>query len=127
REQKTLSAQRAGLLTSTFQPAVATFATGTPVSNTMSEMWVMQHYLRSDVLAATNAESVTAWGQKFTKSETTLKPKMTGDGFEQVTRIGKYVNVPELMRMNSVFTDTVQRDQLESELPEVVGGDRQLL
>lgn len=127
REQKTLSAQRAGLLTSTYQPAVATFATGTPVSNTMSEMWVMQHYLRPDVLAATNAESVTAWGQQFTKSETTLKPKMTGDGFEQVTRIGKYVNVPELMRMNSVFTDTVQRDQLETDLPEVVGGDRELL
>src|SRR5699024_5850013 len=102
-------------------------ATGTPVSNTMSEMWVMQHYLRPDVLAATNAESVTAWGQQFTKSETTLKPKMTGDGFEQVTRIGKYVNVPELMRMNSVFTDTVQRDQLETDLPEVVGGDRELL
>src|SRR5699024_10135977 len=86
-----------------------------------------QHYLRPDVLAATDAASVTAWGQQFTKSETTLKPKMTGDGFEQVTRIGKYVNVPELMRMNSVFTDTVQRDQLETDLPEVVGGDRQLL
>lgn len=126
REQKTLSAERAGLLTSTYQPAVATFATGTPVSNTMSEMWVMQHYLRPDVLQATGAGSVTAWGQQFTKSETTLKPKMTGDGFEQVTRIGKYVNVPELMRMNAAFTDTVQRDQLETDLPEVVGGDRQL-
>src|SRR5699024_9430882 len=39
REQKVLSAERAGMLTSTYQPAVATFATGTPVSNTMSEMW----------------------------------------------------------------------------------------
>jgi|GEM_PF-1527659 len=127
REQKTVSAERAGLLTATYQPAVATFATGTPVANTMSEMWVMQHYLRPDVLAATNAETVTAWGQQFTKSETTLKPKMTGDGFEQVTRIGKYVNVPELMRINAAFTDTVQRDQLETSLPEVVGGDRVLL
>lgn len=127
REQKVLSADRAGMLTSTYQPAVATFATGTPVSNTMSEMWVMQHYLRPDVLQATGAESVTAWGQQFTKSETTLKPKMTGDGFEQVTRIGKYVNVPELMRINAAFTDTVQRDQLETDLPEVVGGDRILL
>lgn len=87
----------------------------------------MQHYLRPDVLAATNAESVTAWGQQFTKSETTLKPKMTGDGFEQITRIGKYVNVPELMRINASFTDTVQRDQLETDLPEVVSGDRVLL
>lgn len=127
REQKTVSAERAGLLTSTYQPAVATFATGTPVSNTMSEMWVMQHYLRPDVLAATDAQTVTAWGQQFTKSESSLKPKMTGDGFEQVTRIGKYVNVPELMRINSAFTDTVQRDQLETALPEVVGGDRVLL
>src|SRR5699024_4359851 len=89
REQKVLSPERAGMLTSTYQPAVATFATGTPVSNTMSEMWVMQHYLRPDVLQATGAGSVTGWGQQFTKSETTLKPKMTGDGFEQVTRIGK--------------------------------------
>lgn len=87
----------------------------------------MQHYLRPDVLQATGAQSVTAWGQQFTKSETTLKPKMTGDGFEQVTRIGKYVNVPELMRINAAFTDTVQRDQLETDLPEVVGGDRILL
>lgn len=87
----------------------------------------MQHYLRPDVLATTNAETVTAWGQQFTKSETTLKPKMTGDGFDQVTRIGRYVNVPELMRINSAFTDTVQRDQLETSLPEVVGGDRVLL
>lgn len=87
----------------------------------------MQHYLRPDVLRATGAEQVTAWGQQFTKSETTLKPRMTGDGFEQVTRIGKYVNVPELMRVNAAFTDTVLRDQLETALPEVVGGDRQLL
>src|SRR5699024_11385646 len=91
REQKTVSAQRAGLWTSTYQPAVATFATGTPVSNTMSEMWVMQHYLRPDLLAATDAASVTAWGQQFTTSQTSLKPRMTGDGFEQVNRINKYV------------------------------------
>src|SRR5699024_12328931 len=55
------------------------------------------------------------------------KPKMTGDGLEQVTRIGKYVNVPVLMRINAAFTDTVQRDQLETAVPEVVGGDRMLL
>ncbi|NWN87251.1 MAG: DEAD/DEAH box helicase family protein [Micrococcaceae bacterium] len=127
REQKTVSAQRSGLWTSTYQPAVATFATGTPVSNTMSEMWVMQHYLRPDVLAATDAESVTAWGQQFTTSRTSLKPRMTGDGFEQVNRINKYVNVPELMKINASFTDTVQRDQLETRLPEVVGGDRVLI
>src|SRR5699024_1732746 len=113
REQKVLSAERAGMLTSTYQPAVATFATGTPVSNTMSEMWVMQHYLRPDVLQAIGAESVTAWGQQFTKYETILKPKKTGDGFQQVTRIGKYVNVPKLMRINAAFTHTVHRDQLE--------------
>lgn len=127
REQKTVSAQRAGLWTSTYQPAVATFATGTPVSNTMSEMWVMQHYLRPDLLAATDAATVTAWGQQFTTSQTSLKPRMTGDGFEQVNRINKYVNVPELMKINAAFTDTVQRDQLETRLPEVVGGDRVLI
>src|SRR5699024_4932079 len=83
REQKVLSAERAGMLTSPYQPAVATFATGTPVSNPRAAMGVMQHYLRPDVLPATGAEPVTAWGQQFTKAETTLKPKMTADGFEQ--------------------------------------------
>lgn len=127
REQKILSAQRSGLMSSTYQPSVATFATGTPVSNNMAEMWVMQHYLRPDLLAATNTDTVTAWGQQFTTSETTLKPKITGDGFDQVTRIGRYVNVPELMRLNGSFTDTVLRDQLEASLPEVATGDRILL
>ena len=127
REQKVLSAQRAGLMSSTYQPSVATFATGTPVSNNMAEMWVMQHYLRPDLLTATNTDTVTAWGQQFTTSETTLKPKITGDGFDQVTRIGRYVNVPELMRLNGAFTDTVLRDQLEASLPAVATGDRILL
>src|SRR5699024_10371200 len=77
------------MLTSTYQPAVATFATGTPVSNTMSEMWVMQHYLRPDVLQATGAESVTAWGQQFTKSETTLKPISGHLGFQGRLRFGE--------------------------------------
>ncbi|MGO1381375.1 MAG: helicase-related protein, partial [Corynebacterium sp.] len=127
RERKTLSAERAGVATSSYLPAVATFATGTPVSNNMSEMWVMQHYLRPDLLEAASVESVTAWGQQFTKSQTTLKPKMTGDGFDQVTKIGRYVNMPELMGLNRNFTDTVQRDQLEATLPTVLGGDRILL
>ncbi|WP_324590530.1 helicase-related protein [Citricoccus sp.] len=127
RERKTLSAERAGVATSTYLPAVATFATGTPVSNSMSEMWVMQHYLRPDLLEAASVDTVTAWGQQFTKSQTTLKPKMTGDGFDQVTKIGKYVNMPELMGLNRTFTDTVQRDQLEATLPTVLGGDRILL
>ncbi|MEO9249328.1 helicase-related protein [Citricoccus nitrophenolicus] len=127
RERKTLSAQRAGVATSTYLPAVATFATGTPVSNSMSEMWVMQHYLRPDLLQAAAVDTVTAWGQQFTKSQTTLRPKMTGDGFDQVTKIGRYVNMPELMGLNRTFTDTVQRDQLEATLPSVLGGDRILL
>nr|WP_255459513.1 helicase-related protein [Micrococcus sp. TA1] len=127
RERKTLSAERAGVATSTYLPAVATFATGTPVSNSMSEMWVMQHYLRPDLLEAASVDTVTAWGQQFTTSQTTLKPKMTGDGFDQVTKIGKYVNMPELMGLNRTFTDTVQRDQLEATLPSVLGGDRILL
>ncbi|WP_413543327.1 helicase-related protein [Citricoccus nitrophenolicus] len=127
RERKMLSAERAGVATSTYLPAVATFATGTPVSNSMSEMWVMQHYLRPDLLEAASVDTVTAWGQQFTKSQTTLKPKMTGDGFDQVTKIGRYVNMPELMGLNRTFTDTVQRDQLEATLPTVLGGDRILL
>ncbi|MCT2090108.1 DEAD/DEAH box helicase family protein [Micrococcus terreus] len=127
RERKTLSAERSGLATSTYLPAVATFATGTPVSNSMSEMWVMQHYLRPDLLQAASVQTVTAWGQQFTKSETTLKPKITGDGFDQVTRVGKYVNMPELMGLNRTFTDTVLREQLETTLPAVRGEDRILL
>ena len=127
RERKTLSAERNGTATSTYLPAVATFATGTPVSNSMSEMWVMQHYLRPDLLEAASVATVTAWGQQFTTSETTLKPKMTGDGFDQVTKIGRYVNMPELMGLNRTFTDTVLRDQLEATLPAVRGGDRILL
>ncbi|WP_145992788.1 helicase-related protein [Micrococcus luteus] len=127
REVKTEAAERAGIAGPGYLPAVATFATGTPVANNMAEMWVMQHYLRPDLLEAAHADTVTAWGQAFTKVKPQLRPTVTGDGFQQVVKVSEYVNVPELLSINSTFTDVVLRDQLETTLPKVATGDRILM
>ena len=127
REVKQEAAERAGVAGPGYQPAVATFATGTPVANNMAEMWVMQHYLRPDLLEAAHVDSVTSWGQAFTKVKPQLRPNVTGDGFQQVIKVSEYVNVPELMSINSAFTDVVLRDQLETKLPKVATGDRILM
>lgn len=127
REVKTEAAERAGIAGPGYLPVVATFATGTPVANNMAEMWVMQHYLRPDLLEAAHADTVTAWGQAFTKVKPQLRPTVTGDGFQQVVKVSEYVNVPELLSINSTFTDVVLRDQLETTLPKVATGDRILM
>lgn len=127
REVKTEAAERAGVAGPGYLPAVATFATGTPVANNMAEMWVMQHYLRPDLLEAARVDTVTAWGQAFTKVKPQLRPTVTGDGYQQVIKVAEYVNVPELLSINSTFTGVVLRDQLETTLPSVATGDRILM
>ena len=88
---------------------VATFATGTPVANSLGEMWVMQSYLRPDLLAAAGVEGIDAWGAVFTGTTTSVELYATGSKLRPVTRIGEFVNVPELVAMSSVYTDAVTR------------------
>ncbi|WP_139244496.1 DEAD/DEAH box helicase family protein [Arthrobacter alpinus] len=127
RELKTEVAVRSGVNPLTYQPAVATFATGTPVANSMAEMWVMQRYLRPDLLAAAKLHSVDAWGNQFTRAQTRMELTPAGDSYKPVNRLVKFVNVHELLKLNQQFTSTVTSDDITAALPSIAGGARRAI
>ncbi|WP_024821119.1 helicase-related protein [Arthrobacter sp. 31Y] len=126
RESKTEDAIRGGYYREGYLPAVATFATGTPVANSMSEMWVMQHYLRPDLLARAGLEDVNSWANQFTERSTVLRISPAGGGYDQVERINKYINLPELLKITNQFSDVVTVSDITAKLPTLEGKDRQL-
>lgn len=127
RESKLDALERAGKPTQGVIPAVATFATGTPVANSLAEMWVMQRYLRPDQLDAAGLRSIDAWAGQFTESATKLELGPDGSTWRMKDRIARFTNVPDLLRMTSQFTSTVTREQIPSTLPSLVGGEYAIL
>jgi N12 class adenine-specific DNA methylase len=106
---------------------VATFATGTPVANSLGEMWVMQNFLRPDLLAAAGVADINDWGATFTAPVSTVEVTPSGTGMRSVTRVGKFCNLAELLSLSSVFTDVVVRDDVPIQLPQLIGGQRRIV
>lgn len=106
---------------------VATFATGTPVANSLGELWVMQSYARPDVLRDAGVEYIGDWGATFTATISTIEMNTTGTKLRPVTRVGKYTNLPELLALSSVYSDVVTRDQVPVKLPALRGGRRKVI
>jgi N12 class adenine-specific DNA methylase len=106
---------------------VATFATGTPVANSLGELWVMQNYLRPDLLAAAGVADINDWGANFTAPVSGVEVNATGTSLRTVTRVGKFCNLPELLALSSIFTDVVTRDEVPIELPSLAGGRRRVV
>lgn len=106
---------------------VATFATGTPISNSLGELWVMQTYLRPDLLEQAGVADLGDWGAAFTATTTTIEVNSTGTKLRPVTRVGKFTNLPALLAISSVYTDVVTRDQVPVELPPLRTGQRQII
>ena len=111
---------------------MATFATGTPVANSLGELYVMQSYLRPDLLADSGTADINDWGNTFTATVNTVEANATGTGLHPVTRVGKFTNLQELLALSSAFTDVVTRTQVASgrtglTLPELVGGRRKIV
>ena len=73
------------------------FATGTPVSNTMCEMFVMQKFLQNDRLEEMGLDYFDAWASTFGEVTTALELTVEGSGFRFKSRFNKFVNLPELM------------------------------
>ncbi|MDJ0362757.1 helicase-related protein [Rhodococcus sp. H29-C3] len=96
---------------------VATFATGTPVANSLAELWVMQHYLRPDLLEDAGVSQINDWGATFTDTVERVELNSSGSRLRAVTRVGEFTNVGDLIGMTSVFTDAVTRDQVPAKLP----------
>jgi N12 class adenine-specific DNA methylase/adenine-specific DNA methylase len=98
------------------------FATGTPVSNSMSELFVMQKYLESGTLAQMGFEHFDAWAAQFGKKVSSLELTPDGTQYRYKTRFAEFVNLPELMNLYSLVADIQTADQLKLPVPKMKGG-----
>ena len=98
------------------------FATGTPISNTMAEMYTLQRYLAPELLAAAGVEHFDAWAANFGEAVTALELAPDGSGYRMHTRFAKFVNLPELLSMFRSFADVQTADMLHLPRPEIDGG-----
>jgi N12 class adenine-specific DNA methylase len=98
------------------------FATGTPISNTMAEMYTLQRYLAPQTLKAAGVEHFDAWAANFGEPVTSLELAPDGSGYRMHTRFAKFVNLPELLSMFRSFADVQTADMLHLPRPTIQGG-----
>ncbi|KAF0956854.1 helicase-related protein [Rhodococcus sp. T7] len=103
------------------------FATGTPITNAMSEIWVMTKMLRPDLLVRTGMSRIDNWAGTFAKPVTAVEMNITGTKLRMVTRMAEYANVPQLVAMLDQFRDVVTADQIPVRLPVIEGGTPTIL
>lgn len=101
------------------------FATGTPISNSMVEMYTMQRYLQSDMLRAHGLTSFDAWAASFGNVVSKLEISPTGAGLGQKSRFAEFVNMTELHHMFRSVADVKMQDALNLKVPNIVGGTQQ--
>jgi N12 class adenine-specific DNA methylase len=102
------------------------FATGTPISNTMAEMYTLQRYLAPETLSAAGVEHFDAWAANFGEAVTSLELAPDGSGYRMHTRFAKFVNLPELLSMFRSFADVQTADMLHLPRPATQGGKPQV-
>ena len=95
------------------------FATGTPVSNSMTELYTMQRYLQYDRLQELNMTHFDCWTSRFGETVTALELAPEGTGYRARTRFSKFFNLPELMNLFKEVADIKTADQLHLPTPEV--------
>jgi N12 class adenine-specific DNA methylase len=98
------------------------FATGTPISNTMAEMYTSQRYLAPEMLKARGVEHFDAWAANFGEAVTSLELAPDGSGYRMHTRFSKFVNLSELLSMFRSFADVQTADMLNLPRPDIAGG-----
>lgn len=96
-----------------------TFATGTPISNSMAEIYTIQRYLQPEELARHQMSSFDAWVSTFGVIETKLELLPEGSGYQMKRRFAKFHNIPELMTMFRSCADIQTKDMLDLVLPKV--------
>lgn len=96
------------------------FATGTPVSNSMAEMWVMQRYLQPKTLEGFQVEMFDTWAGNFGESVTALELAPDGSGYRMQTRFARFVNLPELMSMFREVADIRTAEMLNLPVPKAI-------
>ena len=105
---------------------VVTFATATPIANSMTEAQVMTRYLRPDLLADAGIEDFDGWVSSFASTVTDVEVAPEG-GLRVKERVASFRNVPELLLMWRVFADVKTADDLKLPVPELIGGKAEVV
>lgn len=94
------------------------FATGTPISNSMVELYTMQRYLQYNTLCRHDLQHFDAWASTFGETITAIELTPEGSGYRPKTRFAKFYNLPELMSMFKEVADIQTADMLKLPVPE---------
>lgn len=94
------------------------FATGTPISNSMVELYTIQRYLQYDTLRSMNLQHFDSWASTFGQTVTAVELTPEGTGYRAKTRFSKFYNLPELMSMFKEVADIQTADMLKLPVPE---------
>lgn len=94
-----------------------TFATGTPLSNSMAEMWVMQRYLQEEALEQAGLANFDTWAANFAEPVTALELAPDGSGYRMTTRMARFVNVQEMMMLFREVADIRTSAMLDLPVP----------
>ena len=93
------------------------FATGTPISNSMVELYTIQRYLQYNTLVKNNLQHFDAWASTFGETVTAVELTPEGTGYRAKTRFAKFYNLPELMAMFKEVADIKTADMLDLPVP----------
>ena len=96
------------------------FATGTPISNSISELYTMMRYLQYDRLKEAGLGHFDSWAGNFTQQVTAVELSPEGTGYRSKTRLARFYNLPELMSFFKEIADIQTPDMLNLPIPEVV-------
>ena len=105
---------------------VVTFATATPIANSMTEAYVMCRYLRPDLLADAGIEDFDAWVGTFAETTTDVEVAPEG-GIRVKDRFARFRNIPELLDMWRIAADVKTREDLNLPVPELAGGKPEVI
>lgn len=103
------------------------FATGTPISNTMCELYVMQLYLQKQLLEEKGLRHFDAWAATYGEITTALEMTPEGSGYRYRSRFNKFSNLPELITMFRMFADVQLQEMLDLKVPKLRNGKYQIV
>jgi N12 class adenine-specific DNA methylase/TolA-binding protein/predicted O-methyltransferase YrrM len=98
------------------------FATGTPISNTMAEMFTMQRYLQMNTLRRSSLQHFDSWAGTFGETVTSMELSPDGSGYRLQSRFARFVNVPELMQQFRQVADVQTGEMLKLPVPKLDQG-----
>ncbi|HEY3856448.1 MAG TPA: hypothetical protein VGO67_18850 [Verrucomicrobiae bacterium] len=98
------------------------FATGTPIANSVAEMFTMQRYLQTPALKAQKIDHFDSWAATFGEPVTAMELAPDGSGYRLHTRFARFINVPELMQQFRQVADIQTQKMLKLPIPEIKTG-----